>query len=312
MTEEQIKIIIERVLNSINENTDGDNKRSTKSDSKKENAWTDKKNMENSRQGSNSGDEDDVIPDIREDDYRSYLGIENPANAEEFIRIKMKTDARMGLGRSGPRYKTSAYLRMLVDHAGAYDAALSEAPESIAEENNMFPTQTCCSDKDEYLSRPDLGRMFSDEMKKNIAENCTKNADVQIILSEGLSTTAMEYNTNDLFPALQQGLKIEGLSTGTPIYVKYARVPAMDVIAEILNPKVTIMLIGERPGLSTYASMSAYMAYKGKVGMPESSRNVISNIHENGINPAEAGAHLASVAKKMIEQKVSGTDFKMV
>lgn len=312
MTEEQIKVIIERVLSSINENDDADPKQSSKSDKKNQKLLTDKANREKTKQGTRSRDDDDVIPDIREDDYRSYLGIENPANAEEFIRIKKKTDARMGLGRSGPRYKTSAYLRMLVDHAGAYDAALSEAPDNIAEENNMFQTQTLCSDKDEYLSRPDLGRLFSDEMKKKIGDKCTKNPDVQIILSEGLSSTAMEYNTNDLFPALQQGLKIEGLSTGTPIYVKYARVPAMDVITEILNPKVTIMLIGERPGLSTYASMSAYMAYKGKVGMSESGRNVISNIHENGINPAEAGAHLASVAKKMIEQKVSGTDFRMV
>ncbi len=254
----------------------------------------------------------DTIPDIRQDDYRLYLGIENPANAEEFLRIKKKTDARMGLGRCGPRYKTGAYLRMLVDHAGAYDAALSEAPENLVEDNNMFQAQTLCADKDEYLSRPDLGRLFSDEMKKKIGDNCIKNPDVQIILSEGLSSTAMEYNTNDLLAALQQGLKIEGLSTGTPIYVKYARVPAMDVITELLSPKVTFMLIGERPGLSTYKSMSAYMTYMGKVDMPEAGRNVISNIHENGLNPSEAGAHLASVAKKMIEQKMSGTEFAMV
>jgi len=256
--------------------------------------------------------EDDVIPDILLDDYTSYLDFENPLNGPEFLRIKKKIDARMGLGRCGPRYRTKAYLRMLMDHAGAYDAALSEAPEDIAKDLQMVMVKTQCQDKDEYLSRPDLGRMFDEETKKHILESCIKNAAVQIILSEGLSSTAMEKNTSSVYQALSQGLKIEGLTSGTPLYVKYARVSAMDVITELLQPKVTIMLIGERPGLSTFASMSAYLSYKGKVGMPESLRNVISNIHENGINPSEAGAHLASVVKKMMEQKISGTEFKMV
>lgn len=306
MNDEQMRVIIERVLSSIKESDNAEQKTDGNGTAASENFR--KPEMANQKHDETDGD---VIPDIRQNDYRLYLGIENPAKPEEFLRIKKKTDARMGLGRSGPRYKTSAYLRMLVDHAGAYDAALSEAPENLAEENHMFMAQTKCIDKDEYLSRPDIGRLFSDEMKKKISENCKKNADVQIILSEGLSSTAMAYNTNDLLASLMQGLKIEGLSSGTPIYVKYARVPAMDVITEIPEPKVTIMLIGERPGLSTYASMSAYMTYKGKVGMSEAGRNVISNIHENGINPSEAGAHLASVAKKMFELKISGTEFSM-
>ena len=245
MNDEQIRVIIERVLSSIKESDDNNVENKEKTASKENGSLKESRRQENTSHGKVSSDED-MIPDIRQDDYRLYLGIENPANAAEFLRIKKKTDARMGLGRSGPRYKTSAYLRMLVDHAGAYDAALSEAPEDLAEENGMFMTQTRCIDKDEYLSRPDLGRLFTDEMKKKIADNCKKNADVQIILSEGLSSTAMAYNTNDLFASLMQGLKIEGLSAGTPIYVKYARVPSMDVITEILDPKVTIMLIGER------------------------------------------------------------------
>lgn len=310
MNEEQIRRIIERVLDNIDESTDPDRKSALIRDTRSQNLLSENAS-EKMRQGISSND-DGVIPDIRLDDYTSYLGIENPANANEFLRIKKKTDARIGLGRCGPRYKTSVYLRMLVDHAGAYDAALSEAPEKLAEDNHMVLAQTVCVDKDEYLSRPDLGRLFSDEMKKKIKDQCMKNPDVQIILSEGLSSTAMEYNTNDLLSALLQGLKVEGLTAGTPIYVKYARVPAMDVITEILNAKVTIILIGERPGLSTYASMSAYMTYNGKVGMSESGRNVISNIHENGINPAEAGAHISGVVKKMIEQKISGTEFHMV
>ncbi len=255
--------------------------------------------------------DDGMIPDIRQDDYTSYLEVENPANPTEFLRIKKQTDARIGLGRCGNRYRTKAYLRILADHAGSLDAVMSEAPEYLIEENHLFPVQTLCRDKDEYLSRPDLGRQFSDEMKESIKKSCTMDPDVQIIISEGLSSTAMERNTNDLLASLQQGLKLEGLSSGTPIYVKYSRVPAMDVITELTRAKITIMLIGERPGLSTYASLSAYMTYGGHVGMPEAGRNVVSNIHANGINPTEAGAHIAAVARKMMDQKASGTDLQL-
>lgn len=298
MNDEQLKRIIEEVLVTMRE---------------KEGAVPQKAPAEEVRKApQGTMVEDDVIPDILLDDYTSYLDFDNPANGPEFIRIKKKTDARMGLGRCGPRYRTKAYLRMLMDHAGAYDAALSEAPEEVAKELQMLMVKTLCTDKDEYLSRPDLGKMFDEDTKKMILDHCVKSPDVQILLSEGLSSTAMEQNTASVYQALTQGLKFEGLTVGTPIYVKYSRVPAMDVITELLSPKVTIMLIGERPGLSTFASMSAYLSYKGKVGMPESLRNVVSNIHENGINPSEAGAHLASVVKKMMEQKISGTEFKMV
>lgn len=289
MNEEQIKQLVAEVVKSIQ--LHGEEKESAKS--------------------STAIADDGMIPDIREDDYTSYLGVENPANPEEFLRIKKQTDARIGLGRCGNRYTTKSYLRLLADHAGALDAVMSEAPMHLVEENHLFPVQTMCRDKNEYMSRPDLGRQFSDEMKQKMDQSCIKDADVQIILSEGLSSTAMERNTNDLLASLQQGLKLEKLSVGTPIYVKYSRVPAMDVITEITRAKVTIMLIGERPGMSTYASLSAYMTYGGYVGIPEAARNVVSNIHAGGINPMEAGAHIASVAKKMMEQKASGTDLQL-
>lgn len=255
--------------------------------------------------------DDGMIQDVREDDYTSYIDVENPANPEEFLRIKKQTDARIGLGRAGIRYRTKPYLRMLADHAGAMDAVMTEPSEEIIERNHLLPVQTLCGDKDEYLSRPDLGRQFSDEMKQKMKESCIMNPDVQIIVSEGLSSTAMERNIDDLLASLEQGLKLEGISSGTPIYVKYSRVPAMDVITEITHPKVTIILIGERPGLSTYASLSAYMTYNGYVGIPESGRNVVSNIHANGVKPMEAGAHIASVVRKMIDQKASGTDLQL-
>jgi len=291
MNEDQLKALITDVLKDMN----------VKPETKKPEPTSDTPVINN----------DGIIPDIRTEDYTKVLDVENAANPEEFLRIKGMTDARIGIGRCGPRYKTKSYLRVLADHAGALDAVLNEPPIELIERNHLLPVQTMCDNKDIYMTRPDLGKLFSDETKSKIRETCIMNPDVQIIVSEGLSSTAVEQNITDLLASLEQGFKVEGIKMGTPIYVKYSRVPAMDVITDLTKAKVTVMLIGERPGLSTYASLSAYMTYEGKIGMPEAGRTVVSNIHENGTNPVEAGAHIASVIKKMLDQKVSGMELKL-
>jgi len=85
----------------------------------------------------------------------------------------------------------------------------------------------------------------------------------------------------------------------------------MDEVSEIVRPEVTCVLIGERPGLSTAESMSAYLAWRAETGMPESRRTVVSNIHKDGFNPVEAGAHLADIIRVMLERKASGVDLKL-
>lgn len=253
---------------------------------------------------------DDVLPDILLEDYTKELGVEHPAHPDEFLEIKATTGARLGLGRAGSRYRTRPYLRFLADHAGAMDAVQNDVPDELIQKLGLLKVQTKCTSKQEYLTRPDLGRQFSDETKQIIRSKCAMDPQVQIIVSEGLSSTSVTDNIEELLPALYQGLQVEKLTAGTPVFVKYGRVPSEDVITELLHAKVTIILIGERPGLSTYASMSAYMTYGGTVGMPEGNRTVISNIHKNGTNPAEAGAHIADVARKMFDQKASGVDLK--
>lgn len=251
------------------------------------------------------------VPDIMEDDYTKQLDIPNAANPEEYLRIKAKTDARLGVGRCGPRYKTKTYLRVLADHAGAMDAVLNDVPEEFVMANGLFSVSTVCKSKYEYMTRPDLGRLFTKEAEAEIKSKCRMNPDVQVIVADGLSSTAVEENIKDLLPALEQGFKVEGINAGTPFFVKYARVPSMDAITEMIKPKVTIILLGERPGLATFASLSAYITYDGFVGMPEANRTVISNIHKNGTNAIEAGAHIASVVKKMLQQKASGTGLQL-
>ena len=126
-----------------------------------------------------------------------------------------------------------------------------------------------------------------------------------------MSSAAVAANTEDVLSGALQDLKSNGVKVGTPFFLKYGRVGAMDEVSEILKADVTCVLIGERPGLITATSMSAYMAYKGTIGMPESRRTVISNIHSAGTIPAEAGAHLAEVIKIMLDKKISGTELKL-
>lgn len=207
--------------------------------------------------------------------------------------------------------KTETYLRFRADHAVAMDAVLSEADETIPESFGFLKVQSLWSDKDEYITRPDLGRRVSEETLMRIKKQCTHNPDVQIIVGDGLSAPAIGANLSDIYPMLTDGLKSEGYLLGNPIYVRYARVAVMDQISEVLNAKVTIILIGERPGLATGESMSAYLAYESGTQKPESQRNVISNIHKKGIPPVEAGAQIVSFIAKMMREKISGVDLKL-
>jgi len=251
------------------------------------------------------------IPDIRAVDYRQVYEVPDAKHPEEFMRLKARTWARVGLGRSGPRYKTASLLRFWADNASAMDAVFTDVSQEFLDELGLFTVQTRCRTKDEYLTRPDLGAQFGDEAIAEIKQRCQPNPQVQVYVSDGLSSTAVEANVRDLLPALLQGLKLHGLTAGTPFFVKYGRVRSMEPISEALGAGVTCVLLGERPGLATPESLSAYLAYQARVGMPESDRNCVSNIHREGTSPLEAGAHIADLIAEMFKQKTSGINLKM-
>nr|WP_027623199.1 ethanolamine ammonia-lyase subunit EutC [Clostridium lundense] len=255
--------------------------------------------------------EEGEIPDITEVNLKSQILVPNPANKEEFLKLKNATPARLGVWRAGPRYKTETMLRFRADHAVAMDAVFNDVSEEFLKEMNLVSIKTKCSNKDEYLTRPDLGRKFDEEELQIIKDKCVKSPQVQIYVSDGLSSTSIEANVRDVLPAIMQGLEGYGIKVGTPFFVKYGRVPAMDVISETMGAEVTCVLIGERPGLATGESMSAYIAYKATVDMPEARRTVVSNIHKGGTPPVEAGAHIADIIKLMLEKKASGLDLKL-
>ncbi|GGH74462.1 ethanolamine ammonia-lyase light chain [Compostibacillus humi] len=256
------------------------------------------------------GISDDALPDITKIEIRKELLVPEPLNQEAYMEMKDSTPARIGVWRAGPRYKTSTSLRFKADHAAAQDAVFSYVDEEFIKRNNLFPTITLCKDKDEYITRPDLGRQFSEEEKERIKKQCGSPT-VQIMVGDGLSSAAIEANMEDTLPAIKQGLKVYGIDTGVDLFVKHCRVRAMDVVGELTNADVVCLLIGERPGLVTAESMSAYIAYKPTVDMPEARRSVVSNIHQGGTPPVEAGAHIAELIKKMIDKKASGLDLNL-
>ena len=255
--------------------------------------------------------ENEMIPDISKLDLTVRVTIDDPLDREYCARLKSTTQARICVGRAGERYKTEAWLRFRADHAVAIDAVWSEVNEQPLDSLGFFKVQTLVQNKDQYLTRPDLGRRFSDQVLETIRSKCIQQPDVQIIVADGLSSPAINENILDIYPIMIEGFQSKSLRIGTPIFVKFGRVATMDRISEALQAKVTLLLVGERPGLATGESMGCYMAYESSTSKPESQRTVVSNIHKNGTPPVEAGAHLVSLVEIMLREKKSGVDLKL-
>lgn len=248
----------------------------------------------------------DGVEDVSMLDLRKLYLVENPQNPEAFRRLKAKTPARLGSGRAGPRYKTLTMLRFRADHAAAQDAVFSQVPEDFGEKNGMVSVQTRCHDKDEYLTRPDLGRVFDEENQAKIRQAVPQKPRVQIVVGDGLSSAAILANALDCMAAIRDGLKARGIETGKAIFVRYCRVGAGDAIGDVTGCELVCVLVGERPGLVTDKSMSAYITYQPHKGVSESSRTVVSNIHAQGTPAVEAGAHIAELIETILKRKVSG------
>jgi ethanolamine ammonia-lyase small subunit len=170
----------------------------------------------------------------------------------------------------------------------------------------MVEVQTKCNSKDEYRTRPDHGRCFDAENQQKIRAAIPGTPKVQIVVGDGLSSAAITANAMDCLQSIQEGLKLKGIDPGTPIFVRYCRVGAGDAIGDVTGCELVCVLVGERPGLVTDKSMSAYITYRPHTGVSESSRTVVSNIHAQGTPAVEAGAHIAELIDTILKRKVSG------
>ncbi|HAL7326060.1 TPA: ethanolamine ammonia-lyase subunit EutB [Escherichia coli] len=227
--------------------------------------------------------------------------------ARHYDPFIVNTVARVCTGRAGPRPRTQALLRFLADHSRSKDTVLKEVPEEWVKAQGLLEVRSEISDKNLYLTRPDMGRRLCAEAVEALKAQCVANPDVQVVISDGLSTDAITVNYEEILPPLMAGLKQAGLKVGTPFFVRYGRVKIEDQIGEILGAKVVILLVGERPGLGQSESLSCYAVYSPRMATTvEADRTCISNIHQGGTPPVEAAAVIVDLAKRMLEQKASG------
>jgi ethanolamine ammonia-lyase small subunit len=246
------------------------------------------------------------LDDLGDAKYKSWLGIDNAANPAVNEDLMRQTTARICVGRAGPRPRTVPLLRFLADHSRSKDTVTKEVSSAWLEGHDLLEVQTQITSKEQYLTRPDLGRKLSPEARQILEEKCAKGAQVQLVISDGLSTDAVTHNYEELLPPLLNGLKNAGLSVGTPFFLRYGRVKAQDEIGELLGAEANVLLIGERPGLGQSESLSCYAIYRPSSSTVESDRTVISNIHQGGTPPVEAAAVIVDLVKAMLAQKTSG------
>ncbi|AGA29360.1 ethanolamine ammonia-lyase subunit EutC [Singulisphaera acidiphila] len=237
-------------------------------------------------------------------------GEDNPSL--RFDAIRARTPARILVGRAGSSYLTTALLDLRQDHAAALDAVRGEldlvrdlGPELI-ERFGLFEVGTQALSKREFLMRPDLGRQLEAMALTSLAAGCPRGATLQVAIGDGLSAAAVAAQVPALLPLLESGAKERGWSFGRPFVIRYCRVGVLNDIGERLDPAIVLLLVGERPGLSTSNSLSAYMAYRPRAGHTDANRNLISNIHAHGLPPEEAARQIFELATTMLRQETSG------
>jgi len=218
------------------------------------------------------------------------------------------TPARITVGHAGPRLRTQTYLQFRADHAIARDAVLQDVPQDLLDKLQLPTFKTKCGDKNEFLTRPDLGRQLDDSTLRALKQHNPSPCDALVYAADGLSSKAVAANLEDILPILSEGLRQQGIAMGKPFFLQYGRVGSMDAIAPALGAKVACVLLGERPGLGSAESMSAYVAYQPTQGMPEARRTVVSNIYAGGLNAVEAGAYLSELIGKIFREKKSGVE----
>ena len=231
-------------------------------------------------------------------------------------RVRSRTPARILTGRAGSSYRTSTYLELRRDHAAARDAVVAELDlerdlgAALVAEWGLFEVATMAKSKSEFLLRPELGRSLDPSARSELAGRCPVGADIQVAIADGLSAVAVRAQVPALLPLLAAEARRRGWRFGRPFAIRHGRVGVLNDIGEALEPAVVVLLIGERPGLATAESLSAYMAYRPRAGHDDSRRNLISNIHARGVPPDEAAVRIARLAEQMIALAISGVAVK--
>jgi len=236
--------------------------------------------------------------------------------SEILKKVRAQTPARLLAGRSGAAYRTNTQLELREAHAAARDAVRAELNlltnfgQDFVRKWNLFEVCSQAASKNEYLLRPDLGRHLNDASRVEVTKHCTTGRDFQVVIGDGLSVTAVALQVPRLLPLLCEGATARGWSLGEIFVIHHCRVGILNEIGELLESKVVVLLIGERPGLTTAESLSAYMAYQPKASDTDANRNLISNIHARGVSTEQAVQRILNLAASMMTNQKSGCELR--
>lgn len=227
-------------------------------------------------------------------------------------RVRAQTPARILSGRAGAAYRTKTQLELRAAHAAARDAVRAELHlerdfgTEFTKRWDLFEVSTQARTKDEYLLRPELGRCFSEAARAELLRRVSRVQDFIIAIGDGLSVAAVSRQVPPLLDLLYERAKARGWKIGQPFVIRHCRVGVLNEIGSLLSPQVAVLLIGERPGLATAESLSAYLAYRPQPGDTDARRNLISNIHSRGVQTRDAALRIVNLAAKMMQQATSG------
>ncbi len=232
----------------------------------------------------------------------------------EFLRPH--TPARIAQGRTGHSLPTSALLAFQLDHARARDAVFTtlNLPILLPQLNEIMPNplllQSRATDRRTYLQRPDFGRQLDDESKQQLAAFLDSGFTLSIVLADGLSATAVNTHVLAVVTGLVAEARRLGWSLAPLVVVQQGRVAVADEVAYALNAEMVVMLIGERPGLSSPDSLGAYLTFAPRPGLTDESRNCISNIRPKGFLPELAVQKIVYLLSEFKVKRLSGFQIK--
>jgi ethanolamine ammonia-lyase small subunit len=243
-----------------------------------------------------------------------------PVDAENpLLELRRLTPARIALGRTGTSMPTSAQLDFQYAHAQARDAVhlpfdhagLSAQLAECGRDSLLL--HSAAANRDSYLQRPDLGRKLSDESAQTLRDYALAHpggVDLAIVVADGLSALAVHRHTLPFLARMKEQIKAEGWSVSPVILVAQGRVAVADEIGELLGAKMVVILIGERPGLSSPDSLGLYFTYGPKVGLTDAYRNCISNVRLEGLSYGMAAHRLLYLMREACRRQLSGVNLK--
>jgi ethanolamine ammonia-lyase small subunit len=236
-----------------------------------------------------------------------------------WLELRRLTPARIALGRTGTSLPTRAQLDFQFAHAQARDAVHlpfdhASLSEQLAERGRQsLLLHSAAPDRNSYLQRPDLGRKLSDGSARTLREYAAANpggVDLAIVVADGLSALAVHRHTLPFLARFEEQSSTDGWSMAPVMLVEQGRVAVADDIGELLGAKMTVILIGERPGLSSPDSLGLYFTYNPKVGLTDAYRNCISNVRLEGLTYGMAAHRLLYLMREACRRQLSGVNLK--